>query len=252
MKKGEIRKIMEDFRVGRNNIEGIFNYCDYWCERCAFTSRCTNYQMGKMLNENAGINDISNKEYWEHMGNLLAATFEFLREKMAEMGYEVNKKLTEEETEAMERSDEEVEKEPVVVKARAYLQAYHEWHEANIAAIDARNENLRVAGAGDVSQIDDALSVTTWYSTLIPAKLFRASLQALTDDHTEIYDSNGSARVALSGIERSLSAFTVLIEQLPEYEDDILNFMIMLSTLRTMLLARFPGALSFHRPGFDD
>ncbi len=24
-------------------ITGIYNYCDYWCERCAFTRRCRNY-----------------------------------------------------------------------------------------------------------------------------------------------------------------------------------------------------------------
>lgn len=24
-------------------IPGIYNYCDRWCERCAFTSRCLTY-----------------------------------------------------------------------------------------------------------------------------------------------------------------------------------------------------------------
>ena len=24
-------------------IPGIYNYCDYWCERCAFTKRCRNF-----------------------------------------------------------------------------------------------------------------------------------------------------------------------------------------------------------------
>lgn len=28
-----------------NNIEGIYNFCDRWCERCALTSRCLLYQM---------------------------------------------------------------------------------------------------------------------------------------------------------------------------------------------------------------
>ena len=24
-------------------ITGIYNYCDYWCERCHFTRQCRNY-----------------------------------------------------------------------------------------------------------------------------------------------------------------------------------------------------------------
>ena len=28
-----------------NTIPGIYNYCDYWCERCAFTQRCGTYLM---------------------------------------------------------------------------------------------------------------------------------------------------------------------------------------------------------------
>lgn len=25
-----------------NFIEGIYNYCDRWCEKCSFTARCLN------------------------------------------------------------------------------------------------------------------------------------------------------------------------------------------------------------------
>ena len=28
-------------------IPGIYNYCDRWCERCPFTSRCMVYAMGE-------------------------------------------------------------------------------------------------------------------------------------------------------------------------------------------------------------
>ena len=34
-------------------IDGIYNYCDYWCARCAFTSRCRNYAMGQELEREA-------------------------------------------------------------------------------------------------------------------------------------------------------------------------------------------------------
>ena len=34
-------------------ITGIFNYCDYWCERCAFTRRCRNFSMGREMEREA-------------------------------------------------------------------------------------------------------------------------------------------------------------------------------------------------------
>ena len=30
-------------------ILGIFNYCDRWCERCPFTSRCRSFSMGQAM-----------------------------------------------------------------------------------------------------------------------------------------------------------------------------------------------------------
>ena len=31
----------------RSFIVGIYNACDYWCDRCAFTRRCRNFAMGE-------------------------------------------------------------------------------------------------------------------------------------------------------------------------------------------------------------
>jgi len=38
---------MDDLARDPRFIPGIYNYCDRWCERCAFTSRCMNYAMGE-------------------------------------------------------------------------------------------------------------------------------------------------------------------------------------------------------------
>ena len=41
MKKDEPRKPARNPKF----IPGIFNYCDRWCERCAFTARCRTFAM---------------------------------------------------------------------------------------------------------------------------------------------------------------------------------------------------------------
>lgn len=42
-------------------IPGIHNYCDRWCERCYFTSRCRVYE--KLDESDTEANDINNKQF---------------------------------------------------------------------------------------------------------------------------------------------------------------------------------------------
>ena len=35
-------------------ISGIYNYCDRWCERCAFTDRCLTYASSREMERRAG------------------------------------------------------------------------------------------------------------------------------------------------------------------------------------------------------
>ena len=48
-----------------NAIPGIHNYCDRWCERCSFTSRCNVFEQTSDLPPEAL--DIRNKVFWDHL-----------------------------------------------------------------------------------------------------------------------------------------------------------------------------------------
>lgn len=41
MDKEQMKKLAENPKF----ISGIYNYCDRWCERCPFTSRCMNFAL---------------------------------------------------------------------------------------------------------------------------------------------------------------------------------------------------------------
>jgi len=71
------------------------------------------------------------------------------------------------------------------------------------------------------------------------------------DEFTES-DNNGSAKVALLSIEKSLKAWIILYEAFPAHEDEILGWMKELSWLQHNLEKEFPGARAFIRPGFDE
>jgi hypothetical protein len=65
-------------------------------------------------------------------------------------------------------------------------------------------------------------------------------------------DSDGSAKVALIGIDRSISAWGIMLRYFPAYEDELLKILVVLEKLRKKVEKEFPDARSFFRPGFDE
>jgi hypothetical protein len=150
--------------------------------------------------------------------------------------------------------------------AREYAKAAREWLESAQEQIRAKGVELEQVArlelpgespAADASDIGDALAVVRWYHTQIPVKLMRA-VHAKTEGVVERLadvvtgDSNGSAKVALIGMDRSIAAWGRLLRHFPDSEDDILHILVRLERLRRACETMFPKARSFKRPGFDD
>ena len=61
----------------RRFISGIHNYCDYWCEHCAFTRRCRIYIDKDPLREKSDGNplaqDATNAAFWNRLADKLRA-----------------------------------------------------------------------------------------------------------------------------------------------------------------------------------
>src|SRR5260370_34382544 len=78
------------------------------------------------------------------------------------------------------------------------------------------------------------------------AELREALIAAATDD------SDGSAKIALIAIERSVNAWRFLQSSLPEKADTIIPMLLELERLRRAAEQTFPTARDFVRPGFDE
>ncbi len=123
--------------------------------------------------------------------------------------------------------------------------------------------------AGDGVDVHDALEVTRWYRIQILTKLSRALRCEPWEDEVDVLiaasavddpelseedfpsDADGSAKVALLGIERSFAAWSVLRDAIPEAAQATLDLMRRLMQLRLAVDRRFSGAREFRRPGFD-
>ena len=98
-----------------------------------------------------------------------------------------------------------------------------------------------------------AMEVLTWYHVLAPARVFRAILcaaeaaQGVAGRH---HDALCAAKVALIGIDRSLTAVAAISSQDTDPRVDLLQQR--LCGLRDAVEARFPDARRVIRPGLDD
>src|SRR6185436_7330771 len=81
-------------------IAGIYNYCDRWCERCSFTTRCRNFE--SRYKSSSKELDTNNKEFWDAVSANLTKAMESLPKAAAEHGIDINHPMSKEEEEAYE------------------------------------------------------------------------------------------------------------------------------------------------------
>jgi hypothetical protein len=109
----------------------------------------------------------------------------------------------------------------------------------------------------EVSDLEDAREVIQWYQYQIAVKTMRAlsgRKEELDDPEGEDLpkDSDGSAKVALIGIDRSIAAWRMIQLSSPEWLEAIVPLILQLERLRQRLERSFPQAQDFVRPGFDE
>jgi hypothetical protein len=105
-----------------------------------------------------------------------------------------------------------------------------------------------------MASLGDCFEIIQWYLFFIEAKLQRALQGKMEDDEdNDGYpkDSDGSAKIALIAIERSIGAWSGIYEKQPASEDVALKTLSLLSQLKQKTLEEFPVAMQFKRPGFD-
>jgi len=262
-------------------ITSIFNYCDYWCERCAFTQRCRNFSMGRELEREAdgktakdekGRTDAVNREFWDKLADTVRES-SFSSKAGDWVGdIDFDAKPSPEDLARMDRHDKAVSAHPLTRMAYAYMDKAHAWLKSADKDLQKVAQELLESSKSKFAEDDfeeaaheigDMLEVVQWYHTLLPPKTARAvsGLLERNDPDSDfgdmvedmrLDDANGSAKVVLAAIERSTAAWLSLREILPNREDDILEMLVLLSRMTRGLNTAFPGAKAFVRPGFDE
>jgi hypothetical protein len=238
--------MLQDWRMKTDRIDFISAYCDGWCERCAYTSRCSafacqvatamcgDFEQGLELA--VGVPHPVDREpepvpiWLEELQNI-------------EMTAQDRAELDRQEA----ARDARIEAAPLTMLATRHMRLAHRWLTAH---------RDRVSAAAD-PMIAEALAIVAHDCFLVGAKLRRAqdgrdrSRQG-EDPHEDPVqnDWNGSAKVALISLDRSEAAWRVIAQAT---RDPLAERLIqVLRDLRRAVDEEFPNAMSFVRPGFDE
>jgi hypothetical protein len=107
----------------------------------------------------------------------------------------------------------------------------------------------------ETDDVQDAVAIIRWYQFLIGVKLMRGIGESQGDEPEPEIDwqksSDGSVKVALIGMDRSIVAWGKLLRYFPEKSQGIQPILFHLERLRRRTEHVFPQARSFKRPGFD-
>ena len=241
-----------------NFIPGIYNWCDRWCERCSFTSRCRVYE------KTENTSNSEPEEFWENLSQSFQETIDLLKNTAEEFG--INLDEIEEEMPLEEEEEEEykVGEEPLYQITNSYLKTARAWLESDsfkafISKLEEKGELglITISEAEDkVIALSEAVEVIHWYLFFIHVKSSRALKEKQEDFWDEYPESeksyNGTAKITKIAIERSMQAWIHLLNQMQEDQDRIVEILALLEKSRKLLEKEFPNLDQFIRPGFDE
>lgn len=237
-------------------IPGIYNYCDRWCERCAYTSRCLQYQIESEEDQSGeALRDFDalNAQFWQDMGEALVHAMRLIRELAEREG--IKPEDIEKETLFSEHGvslHHTAREHPCAHAALLYSGMVNDWFTAHNDYSGAEESLL----TSPPQVLEEHFQVIRHYQYFIYPKIVRAiegrmAYPVSAHQDSPQNDASGTAKISLIVIDRSLAAWSVLYGEYPVYEDKTLSILVHLDRLRRSIEVVFPSARAFIRPGFD-
>ena len=244
-------------------INGIYNYCDRWCERCPLASECGNYApyftggAEELLKQ-----DKNNRQFWNSVDGRASEVLAFAQ-KMAEVqGVDVSDVEVIDTRKKFDLFQGEAKTNEVLRVGRKYEDQVDDWFDEAGEKYPLRAEDVSVselklapeAPFENIDEINNMIEVVFRYQLQIYLKLSRAFFSKGKEElgEQEGEDSNGAARLIVEFIDRSLVGWHEFYNSFTDDQASILPIMFTLLSIRNRLLKEFPTVMEFNRAGFDD
>jgi hypothetical protein len=210
-----------------------------------------NFSLSEREFSNPETQDIRNEAFWRKLSGILSETLELLRETGKKWGIDLDTLDSAGDAESMRANQDAVGNHVICRAAKGYSKMVDDWFKGR--------EGLFLETASFVIEgvdAEEAFEVIRWYQYFIGPKIGRAIKGKLEEEQGERYegfpsDSDGSAKIALIAIDRSIGAWTVISRYNHLYAKSVSGITSFLNLLRQAIEETFPRARSFVRPGFE-
>lgn len=224
-----------------------------------------NFALSEKQFDDPQSRDITNKAFWQKLGEMFQVTLDMVREMAEEQGIDLDSLDVEGVAEEERLKDETARNHECSLAAKAYGKMVDNWFDSAKGLFEQKEDELNmkvrlelpnVNPVEEATSLEDTVQVIRWYQHQIWVKLMRA-ISGELEERPEFLDefpkdSDGSAKVALIAIDRSIAAWGEMFRHFPEQEDEILDLLVHLDRLRRKVEEAFPNARAFVRPGFDE
>lgn len=256
-------------------IESIYNYCDRWCEECAFTSRCFLYAQEQRAMERhilRGEDPEDPAVAMRDMTDSLKQAMKMLVHIANEQGIDLNA-LPPARSRRRQRTAHPLNQRATrwLDRVSALLKRIGE----DIARFSESASAQELAGwlppdARDADQLVEALTrlrdgadLLARYRFLIPVKIARA-LSGIGEgddgDEDDLPDADGymrldslrTVRLVLACLDRAEAALWTVSEVNADWRDEALSLVVETQALRRAVGDHFKGWQEVRRPGFDE
>jgi hypothetical protein len=243
-------------------IPGVYNYCDRWCERCRLQARCRVYRDMTMMeaaisrgDSSEAVSRLMDEQYAEDEREEsagrppLTASAQLEWDRILELA---NRPLAPDELDAIDRAEERIrdriDADPLSLASRELDELTRGVAAALRPVLDEKDDPVLTA----------AIETIERFAWLLSAKVHRAlsgHIRAEADEDAggmdDFGDGDGTAKLVRLVLGEARAAWTVLRDAgvgngAP---DGIIR---RIDTLDTAMAARFPRAMWFVRPGFDE
>ena len=261
MKKKQIKQ----FIANPDHISGIHDYCNRWCEKCPFKSRCKNYAFEKQydndvnepddllfsVEEEVAPMDYNNEMLDTENQHMFLNFIDFV---MHEPDFDVDIiPLEVYDDKEQESKIEHLFSHPLYKQAVLCYDLMAEWFSVAEPYMDILTENPEQLSREAAKSIADAIELIQWNRTLILSKTFRA---ISFDDDSYLFeietDANGSVKVVLVALDEMFDAWCDILVAIPETENLTFDILQHITIFKDQLKVNYPFATCFVRPGFDE
>jgi len=202
--------------------------------------------------------DIQNEAFWRKLSSIFQETQEMVIEWAQEAGVDLNE-FNEEDDLRLRKKRRQADNHSLARAGKKYANAASDWFREFDQIIEVSDLAATDSDIEPSDRLVDAREIIHWYQYQIAVKTIRAVSSRIEEHEFEKEeedefpkDSDGSAKVALLGIDRSIAAWRLMQLSVPERARSIVPLILQLERLRQRTERQFPNAREFVRPGFDE